>query len=152
MKLLGITIFFLVTGLFFVSHDCIAQSEADIINYNNYLNSVFEKPSEYFRIENANELEMSRQLLFRKDSNSIKNGYLSIGLNQFYNQSRDSSFYNFKKALGYDSACYLCYSKMHFYYLMHKNDYAAAKVIWQKAYQQFEKKVLADSLNINNWD
>ncbi|MFT3679515.1 MAG: hypothetical protein QM791_04540 [Ferruginibacter sp.] len=145
------SVFPLLCTLFLCIKFCTAQQIASPAELNDRLNFIYSHVFENIDTSYINYRQECSQLIKEDKDQMRSNGYRTLALLDLYSNKYNTAITYFKKAIQLDSACFICYRKLHWIYWYQKNDYGAATSLWRTATRQFENKLKEDSADVNSW-
>ncbi|WP_146146851.1 hypothetical protein [Taibaiella chishuiensis] len=119
---------------------------------NRYLAGLYQSPEHFYYDTSVINFRREALLLARSDDRQMAgNGEVTLGLLDLYAHRESQAMGHFKAALVLDSACFLCYHKLHWIYWYGRNDYGEANRYLKRSIAIFEQKAAAEPGNADLW-
>ncbi len=118
----------------------------------NFLSGLYRSPEHFYYDTTVINLRRESVLLIQSgDKQMAYNGQVTLGLLDLYGGREDLAVGHFKAALDLDSACFLCYHKLHWVYWYGKNNYGEANRYLKLGIAAFERVVAANPDSAAVW-
>ncbi len=125
---------------------------ASLPEVNTYLGQLYASPADVYNDTDRIGYRKEALLMLKSGNKEMEtNGFITLGLLDFYGHREDAAIRYFKAALARDSGCYICYNKLHWLYWYGKNNYGEANRYLKISTAKFETLVAQDSGNVETW-
>jgi hypothetical protein len=128
---------------------CYAQDRNE--KFNQYLDNLFAQSFDNIDTAYIAYPNQATVLIATTNKGMQANGYKVLGLLNLYRNKYTEAIRDLSQALQLDSACDICYIKLHWIYFYQKNNFAQCGKLRQLANRNMEKFVAGDTTAINRW-